>query len=98
VREITSGYDVRKTISLLQNSGATIVSISDSSIEGEIAEHEFEYLRGQFERNQGLRRNGAGSPAGLSARDPFTTIFFSEHGSLPYEAEPRVMRFRVNFE
>jgi len=98
VREISSSLDVRKTISLLQNSGATIVSISDSSIEGEIAEHEFEYLRGQFEANRGLRRNGAGSPVGLSASDPFTTIFFSEHGSLPYEAEPRMMRFKINFE
>lgn len=97
-REITSSYDVRKTISILQNNGASIVSISDSSIDGEISENEFEYLKGQFEPNQGIRRDRAGSPVGLSARDPFTTIFFSEHGALPYGGEPRVTRFRISFE
>lgn len=99
--EITSRYDIDRTLGILQSNRARVVRLTDSYIDAEISLGHFRRMAGEFnllKHGSPMRevntRNMANEPGSLSEEFDFSQEIYPP---APV-ADNRVVRFRINLE
>ncbi len=98
ISEISSSYDIRRTLSILRNNSARIVTISDAYIEGEAPVFRIDSLRREFEGAQFHQLRGWATNVNMGegeSREENSPVF---HGFIfqSGNSNSRNVRFRVN--